>query len=86
VYGCDVCQEVCPWNAVAPRSEDPAWQPRPVWDGPDATSLAGMSDAELGAALEGSAMRRAKVSGLRRNIDVVRRNKDVAAIGRLRHT
>jgi epoxyqueuosine reductase len=86
VYGCDVCQEVCPWNAVAPRSEDPAWQPRPVWDGPDATSLAGMSDAELGAALEGSAMRRAKVSGVRRNIDVVLRNKDVAAIGRLRHT
>jgi epoxyqueuosine reductase len=86
VYGCDVCQEVCPWNAVAPQSPDPAWQPRPVWDGPDATSLAGMTDAELGAALEGSAMRRAKVAGLRRNIDVVLRNKDVAATGRLRHT
>ena len=86
VYGCDVCQEVCPWNAVAPRSEDPAWQPRSVWDGSDATSLAGMSDAELAAALEGSAMRRAKVAGLRRNIDVVLGNKDVAATGRLRHT
>jgi epoxyqueuosine reductase len=85
-YGCDVCQEVCPWNAVAARSDDPAWQPRSVWDGPDAQSLAGMSDAELGAALEGSAMRRAKVSGVRRNIDVVLRNKDVAAIGRLRDT
>ena len=33
VYGCDVCQEVCPWNAVAPKSDDPAWQPRSVWDG-----------------------------------------------------
>jgi epoxyqueuosine reductase len=89
VYGCDVCQEVCPWNAVAPRSNDPAWQPRAVWDGPDAQSLAGMSDAELGAALVGSAMSRAKVSGLRRNIDVVlrnKRNKDVAAMGRLGDT
>lgn len=28
VYGCDVCQEVCPYNAVAPTTDDPAWQPR----------------------------------------------------------
>jgi epoxyqueuosine reductase len=68
VYGCDVCQEVCPWNAVAPRSADPVWQPRPAWDGVDLLSLAERSDAELSAAMHGSAMRRAKVQGLRRNI------------------
>src|SRR5215475_481277 len=33
VYGCDVCQEVCPWNATPPVSDDPAWQPREAWDG-----------------------------------------------------
>jgi len=33
VYGCDICQEVCPWNHSAPRSADPAWQPRPAFDG-----------------------------------------------------
>ena len=49
-------------------------------------ALVGSGLTELAAALKGSAMRRAKVSGLRRNIDVVLRNKDVAAIGRLRHT
>ena len=68
VYGCDVCQEVCPWNAVAPCSADPVWQPRPAWDGVNLLSLAERSDAELSAAMRGSAMRRAKVQGLRRNI------------------
>jgi len=68
VYGCDICQEVCPWNAIPPRSDDPAWQPRAAWDRVDLLSLAERSDAELVDALHGSAMRRAKVQGLRRNI------------------
>jgi epoxyqueuosine reductase len=68
VYGCDVCQEVCPWNQTAPVSFDPAWQPRPVWDAPELDALDAMSDDELSGALTGSAMRRAKPDGLRRNI------------------
>jgi len=68
VYGCDVCQEVCPWNQLAPVSVDPAWQPRPAWDGPELDVLDAMSDDEMTAALAGSAMRRAKPDGLRRNI------------------
>lgn len=70
VYGCDICQEVCPWNAVAPRSEDPAWQPRSAWDRVNLLTLATRSDEELAAALEGSAMQRARVQGLRRNVAV----------------
>jgi epoxyqueuosine reductase len=70
VYGCDVCQEVCPWNAVAPRSDDPAWQPRPAWDRVDLLTLSQRSDEELTAAMRGSAMKRTKVQGLRRNIAV----------------
>jgi epoxyqueuosine reductase len=75
IYGCDVCQEVCPWNALAPASDDPAWQPRAVWDAVDVATLAAMSEDALEAAIEGSAMRRAKVAGLHRNIDVVLRNR-----------
>ncbi len=30
LWGCDICQEVCPWNNKAPRSDDPAWQPRRI--------------------------------------------------------
>ena len=66
-YGCDVCQEVCPWNQVAPTSADPAWQPRAVWDQPMLDDLLQMTDADLQTALRGSAMSRAKSGGLRRN-------------------
>ncbi len=74
VYGCDICQEVCPWNAVAPRSEDPAWQPRAAWDRVDLLTLSGRTDDELSAALRGSPMRRTKVQGLRRNVAVALEN------------
>ena len=70
VYGCDICQEVCPWNAVAPRSGDPAWQPRPAWDRVDLLTLATRTDEDLTMALRGSAMNRTKLRGLRRNIAV----------------
>jgi epoxyqueuosine reductase len=70
VYGCDVCQDVCPWNANAPASGDPAWQPRAVWDGVETSTLAAMSDDALENALRDSAMSRARVSGLRRNLQI----------------
>jgi epoxyqueuosine reductase len=70
VYGCDVCQEVCPWNAVAPRSDDPAWQPRAAWDRVDLHTLATRSDDDMTAALRRSPMKRTKAAGLRRNVAV----------------
>jgi epoxyqueuosine reductase len=74
VYGCDICQEVCPWNATAPTSDDPAWQPRPVWDLPSLADLVRMPQETLQSALEGSAMSRAKPTGLRRNIRIAEDN------------
>jgi epoxyqueuosine reductase len=79
VYGCDVCQEVCPWNAIAPRSDDPAWQPRAAWDRVDLTTLAGRADDELDRALHGSAMRRTKARGLRRNTAIALSNVQTTA-------
>jgi epoxyqueuosine reductase len=78
VYGCDICQEVCPWNSSAPRSMDPAWQPHAAWDRVDLLTLARRSDAELEDALAGTAMTRAKARGLRRNITVAMRNAEEA--------
>jgi epoxyqueuosine reductase len=74
VFGCDVCQEVCPWNAVAPVSADPAWQPRPAWDGRTVVDLLQTTDAELQRALRGSAMKRTKPAGLHRNFEVASAN------------
>jgi epoxyqueuosine reductase len=76
VYGCDVCQEVCPWNAAVPRTEDPAWQPRPAWDIVDLASLNARTDGQLSAAMKGSAMRRARVQGLRRNMRIALDNAE----------
>jgi epoxyqueuosine reductase len=74
VYGCDVCQEVCPWNASPAVSEDAAWQPRRDWDDVTTAELASRSDDALRAAMRGSALRRTKVAGLRRNVAVAREN------------
>jgi epoxyqueuosine reductase len=74
VYGCDVCQEVCPWNATAPTSDDAAWQPRGAWDRVDLPTLAARDNDELAVALRGSPMRRTKVHGLRRNTAIALSN------------
>jgi epoxyqueuosine reductase len=79
VYGCDICQEVCPWNAVPAVSSDPAWQPRPVWDMRRLAELVQMGDDELRAGLKGSAMSRAKPAGLRRNLEVASGNAEPPA-------
>lgn len=70
VFGCDVCQEVCPWNQSAPVSPDPAWQPRPVWDTRTVVELRSETDDNLKAALGGSPVARTKIAGLRRNLSV----------------
>jgi epoxyqueuosine reductase len=75
VYGCDICQDVCPWNLSAPPSDAPAWQPRPGLDAPRLLDLSGRSDEDLARLIDGSAMRRAGVKGLRRNLSVALRHR-----------
>jgi epoxyqueuosine reductase len=70
VYGCDICQEVCPYNQPAPTSPDAPWQPRQGLDLPRLVDLWRRSDEDLRRLVKGSAMTRAKIVGLRRNLAV----------------
>ena len=79
VYGCDICQEVCPYNAEPARSTAPAWQPAPDLDQPRLSELWRRSDERLGALLDRSAMSRARLTGLRRNVAVALGNSSTAA-------
>jgi epoxyqueuosine reductase len=67
VFGCDICQDVCPWNRKAPVTRAPEFQPREGLANPALEWLAEMTAEEFREKFRGSPVRRAKRSGLRRN-------------------
>ena len=67
VFGCDICQDVCPWNRKAPVTTAEEFQPREGLVNPRLDWLAEMQPEEFRAVFRGSPVRRAKLSGLRRN-------------------
>jgi epoxyqueuosine reductase len=66
VFGCDICQDVCPWNRRAPATGDAAFAPREF--APRLDRLAAMEEAEFRAVFKGSPVKRAKYSGFLRNV------------------
>jgi epoxyqueuosine reductase len=67
VFGCDICQDVCPWNRKAPATTEPEFSAREGLVNPALDWLAEISAKEFRETFHGSPVRRAKRSGLRRN-------------------
>ena len=71
LFGCDVCQDVCPWNRKAPLGRDAALQPHADLESADPLELVRLSDAEFRARFRGTALWRTKRQGLVRNAAIV---------------
>jgi epoxyqueuosine reductase len=78
VFGCDICQDVCPWNRKAPVTTADEFQPREGLVNPRLEWLAEMQPEEFRATFHGSPVRRAKLSGLRRNAVIAMGNSGEA--------
>jgi len=74
LFGCDICQDVCPWNREAPASQAGEFQPRPELVNPALSWLAEMTAEDFRATFKGSPVKRTKYSGLRRNAAIAMGN------------
>jgi epoxyqueuosine reductase len=72
VYGCDICQDVCPWNGKRVLGRETAFEPRPGLVAPSLDELGSLDEEGFAARFKDSAVRRTKASGLRRNVEAAK--------------
>lgn len=70
IFGCDICQEVCPYNVKANSTEQPSYSPRQGLYAPDLVALLSIDDDEFRRRFRGSPIVRAKRRGFLRNVAV----------------
>ena len=81
LFGCDLCQDVCPWNRKAPRSDELAFQPQPDLDPADCVAILRMNREQFDARFTKTPLDRPGFDGLRRNAAIVLGNRgDSSAI------
>jgi epoxyqueuosine reductase len=78
VFGCDICQDVCPWNRKAPIGVDTEMEARAELVNPALDWLAGLEEPEFERTFNGSPVRRAQFLGLRRNVAIAMGNSRFA--------
>ncbi len=69
-FGCDICQEVCPWNQD-PATAHPAFTPRAEYRAMPVTDLLRFTQADFSALFRRSAIKRAKAEGMKRNVEAL---------------
>jgi len=86
LFGCDVCQDICPWNRKAPNSTEPAFAPHAAMNPVDLASLFCLSEAEFRERFRNTPLWRAKRRGMLRNAAIVLGNQQaVTAQAELQH-
>ncbi len=76
IFGCDICQDVCPWNRRATVANDPAFEPRHF--APQLEDLGGLSEEEFREMFQESPVKRAKYAGFLRNVAIAMGNSGQA--------
>ncbi len=79
VFGCDICQDVCPWNRRAPISSDKELALRPELVNPALGWLAELTADDFSRLFRKSPLQRTKLSGLLRNVAIAMGNSGLAA-------
>lgn len=72
LYGCDICQQVCPWNRFAHPNETPEFSPSIDFLSLDVLKLTNMNEDEYRRVFKNSAVKRAKFTGLKRNLEALK--------------
>lgn len=74
IFGCDDCLDVCPFNLRADATSEPAFAPTPLTLAPSLQALAQISEESFSTTLKESPLKRAKRSGLLRNVGIAQEN------------
>jgi epoxyqueuosine reductase len=68
-FGCDICQDVCPWNRMAKAHSVPEFEPNPELLSLSKAEWEQMDAHKFGEIFKNSAVKRTKFKGLKRNLD-----------------
>ncbi len=74
LYGCDICQDVCPWNQMTPATNEARFEPREGNLNATLSEILNLTPESYATRFRGSAMKRAKLSGLQRNARALNKN------------